>query len=228
VKLSDLAALPLEVGSAIRRRRVFHPMGVLATGTLHRLAEPDADDTAGAGLPLRTADVVVRISKAVGTPGGTPDLTGLAIRLPPERPGDTPWDVLLASTGAGRLGRLLLRPVTSWQAASMTTLMPLSHGGRLYWLRGRLRSALPDQGLSLDAVKRTIADGGLSFDIDQAVGLDDFAPAARLDVTNLVADGTDVAFDPARNIPGGVDLAPAWLTAFRRAAYRRSRAGRDA
>lgn len=222
VKISDIVAVPLGVGSAIRQRRVFHPIGVLATGTLHRVA-PE-----GEGLPVSSSDVVVRVSKALGTPGGVPDLTGLAVRMPPLHADDPPWDLLMATTGGGRLGRLILRPATAWQSATMTTLMPLAHAGKYYWLRARMRTDLAASGLSLEAVKDRIRTGGVVFDIDQAANAGDFRPVARLEISGLVADGTDIAFDPTRNGPADVKLAPGWVTDFRRAAYRRSRQGRDA
>jgi hypothetical protein len=55
VQISDIAALPVRLGSAVRGRRLFHPVGVLAEGTLERLA------ATGEGLPLRSGDVIGRI-----------------------------------------------------------------------------------------------------------------------------------------------------------------------
>ncbi|MGV0802459.1 phosphodiesterase, partial [Mycolicibacterium elephantis] len=43
---SDIAALPVRLGAALRGRRLFHPNGVLAEGLLERIA-PD-----GEGLPM--------------------------------------------------------------------------------------------------------------------------------------------------------------------------------
>jgi len=40
VRVSDIAALPVRLGAAVRRR-VFHPEGVLAEGILERVAAPD-------------------------------------------------------------------------------------------------------------------------------------------------------------------------------------------
>src|SRR5687768_5840019 len=95
VQISDIAALPVQLGSAVRNRRLFHPVGVLADGTIERLAPP------GEGLPIKSGDVIGRVSKAVGLPGAVPDIAGLAWRMEPTGP--TPWDVLLASTVRGRL-----------------------------------------------------------------------------------------------------------------------------
>ncbi|EUA06968.1 hypothetical protein I553_0335 [Mycobacterium xenopi 4042] len=57
VKFPDVVAVPLQWGSALRHRRVFHPAGVMAAGQIERLAPPDQ------GLPIGSCDVVARISK---------------------------------------------------------------------------------------------------------------------------------------------------------------------
>ena len=58
MKASDIVALPLQLGSAVRHRRVFHPLGVLAAGRIERTAPP------GEGLPVESSDIVARVSKA--------------------------------------------------------------------------------------------------------------------------------------------------------------------
>ena len=60
MKASDIVALPLQLGSAVRQRRVFHPMGVLASGRIERVAPPDE------GLPIESTDILVRVSKLRG------------------------------------------------------------------------------------------------------------------------------------------------------------------
>ena len=76
VGISDIAALPVRLGAAARNRRLFHPVGVLAHGTLERVAAPQT------GLPMASGEVIGRVSKAVGLPGGLPDIAGLAWRMP--------------------------------------------------------------------------------------------------------------------------------------------------
>ncbi len=107
-----LLSTPFRWGSALRRRRVFHPDGVVAEGV---------DRTAGGGptrgLPLPSAAIVARLSKAVGRPAALPDVIGLAFRIVPQ--GDSTRRGLghfvglrgLRRCSAGRSG---LRPVTSW------------------------------------------------------------------------------------------------------------------
>jgi hypothetical protein len=222
VDASDIATLPVRLGAAVRHQRLFHPVGILAEGILTRTAGP------GAGLPIDSCDVIARLSKAIGLPGGTPDIAGLAWRIPP--PPDLrscgPWDVLLASTLAGN--RFALAPATSWTGVTFSSLMPLRYRNQLWWLRARLTTHLDTSDLSLDAVEHQIDSDAIEFEIEQACGMGEFAPLAHLALRRLDPSCDDIAFDPALHSHVGVELAPRWLGHFRRAAYRRSRQGRDA
>ncbi|OBF81107.1 phosphodiesterase [Mycobacterium sp. 852002-51163_SCH5372311] len=222
MNLSDLLARPFGWGSAIRGKRFFHPIGVLADGTVERIA-PAAD-----GLPIPSSGVVARLSKATGTPAALPDFIGLALRVPADA---TPWDVLLVSAGSGVLGRTLaLRPVTSWTGQHMTTLMPLRYGGKYWWLRARITTEIPGPGVSLDALRERIEQGGVEVVLDQACGTSDFVLLARLTLTRVLDGqyGEDVSFDPVVNTAPGLKLYPEWLADLRARAYQRSREGRDA
>ena len=225
MNVSDLIALPFEWGSAIRGKRFFHPVGVLAEGSIERLAP------ASEGLPIRSADVLARVSKATGTPGPLPDFIGLAIRVPPSRETDKPWDVLLVSAGSGMLARAVaLRPATSWNGQTLTTLMPLHYKGSHWWLRARTAGDIDGVGLSLDNVRKRLEQGPIQVALDQACGRRDFAPLARLTLTSAVDAERrgDVAFDPVINTAPGLHLSPGWLADLRARAYHRSREGRDA
>jgi hypothetical protein len=218
----DIAALPIRLGAAVRRGRLFHPDGVLAEGMLERIAP------AGEGLPMNSCDVIGRVSKGVGLPGALPDIAGLAWRIPP--PQDlrscTPWDVLLASTVAKT--RLLLGPVRSWSSATFSSLMPLRFHGGVWWVRARVATKIDEPGLSLDTIRNQIDTHGIDFDIEQASGTGLFTPLARLTLRNLDPSNDDIGFDPTLHSDDDVELVPRWLSDFRRAAYRRSREGRDA
>jgi hypothetical protein len=221
VQISDLAALPVKFGAAARGRRLFHPVGVLAEGTLERTAL-DSE-----GLPMRSSDVIGRVSKGIGVPGGRPDIAGLAFRIPP--PQDLrscgPWDVLLASTLARN--RFALAPVTSWSGATFSSLMPLRYRGRVWWLRARLATDIGSHDLALDSIESEINSEGIQFDIEQAEFRNEFRPLARLTLRNVDPSCDDIAFDPALHTDCDVQLLPRWLADFRRASYRRSRQGRD-
>jgi hypothetical protein len=233
MKATDLVTVPFQAGAAVRHRRLFHPVGVLAEGTLERLSPP------GEGLPVESGPIMGRVSKGIGTPGALPDFAGLAWRMQPAPFAATPWDVLLISAGLGSakvtVNRLLLRPVVSWAEAVYSSLMPLRHHGELWWVRARLVTAPEGGGLSLTTIRDRISDGGLAFEVEQACGTGEFIPLARLELTRAVAgepvsdgEGRDIAFDPVRHTAPDVTLWPDWLRELRELAYRGSRQGRDA
>ncbi|XTP34845.1 phosphodiesterase [Mycobacterium sp. TJFP1] len=219
--LTDLATLPIRVGAALRRKRLFHPTGILCGGSVTRLA-PD-----GVGLPLVSGDAVGRISKGAGTPGSWPDFAGLAWRMPGDADGPRPWDVLTVSSAA----RVALRPVRSWSTAQYSTLMPLGYRGGLYWLRARMHTALDPDGLSVQAIRDRIESGSIEFLVEQACGTDTFTALATLKFDRELCEddpGCDQPFDPTVRSGTEMTLEPRWLTRVRRAAYRNSREGRGA
>ena len=228
MKASDLVGVPIEWAAALRHRRLFHPRGVLAEGRVDRVAPPDE------GLPVQSGPVVGRLSKAVGVPGSLPDAAGLAWRMYAGPSGDTPWDVLLVTAGIGDASavpnRLLLHPVTAWADTRYSSLMPLAYRGQLWWVRARMATDIPSEGLDLGTVVDTLARSDIDFEIEQACGSGDFHPLARLRLSQIrpvTAPEQDVSFDPVRNTAPGVCVWPQWLRTFRQLAYRRSREGRD-
>lgn len=220
MKVSEVAALPVRAGAALRHARLFHPDGVLCSGTITRTT------ATGRGLPLSDSEIVGRFSKGAGTPGAMPDFAGLAWRT--HNDGDAhPWDVLMVSAAA----RVVLTPATSWSSAVFSTPMPLGYQGNVYWLRARLSSPGQFDGLSVDEMRERVRATPLVLDVEQAQGTGGFDPLAIIEF-DRVAESTwppnDVAFDPTLNLADGVSLLPQWLTSVRRRAYRSSREGRDA
>lgn len=99
----------------------LHPRGSVVRGTLHRAG---TEPTTGAAWLDEAGedDAVVRLSRAAGLPSALPDIHGLAVRVPT---GDGRYgDLLLASTGLGRLTRFTLTAARSPYARPMTTLLP--------------------------------------------------------------------------------------------------------
>jgi hypothetical protein len=217
-----MAALPVRLGAAARRRRLFHPIGVLAEGILERIAPPDE------GLPMNSCDVIGRVSKGTGLPGALPDIAGLAWRIPPtpDLRSCRPWDVLLASTVAN--SRIVLAPTRSWSNSTFSSLMLFRFHGSVWWVRARLVTTIGEPGLSLDAIRNQIDSGEIDFDVEQAQGTRRFEPLARLTLRHLDPSRDDIAFDPALHCDDDVEVVPRWLGDFRRAAYRHSRETRDA
>lgn len=224
IAFSDLVTTPFRWAAALRGRRVFHPDGVLAGGWIERWAPPEQ------GLPITSCEVVGRVSKGLGTPGALPDIVGLAWKMPASSYPPTGWDVLLASTGAGLLTRVGLRPVTSWSGVTLSSLMPLRYRQSYWWIRARLITEIADGGVSLDSVRTQVDDGGLMFAVEQARGTGSFEMLGQLTLNRLLTgdEARDLVFDPTIHSPADAGLAPAWLTELRRGAYGRSRQGRDA
>lgn len=225
MKAAELAGLPIRAGAAIRGARLFHPNGVLATGTLTRTASENV------GLPVETGAVIARVSKGVGLPGALPDVIGLAIRMEPHDGDDTPWDVLLASALGGTGWRKTVPfPALSLGSSVLSTLQPLDHDGVSWWLRATLATRPDGHNPSLNETQKGIDDGGLAFELEQTRGHTPFLPLARVELTATVpeSDYPDIGFDPTANTTRGVRPGPGWLSSIREVAYRRSRQGRDA
>ena len=219
MRVSEVAGLPFRAGAAVRHARLFHPEGVLCSGTVLRTADP------GRGLPLTDGQVVGRFSKGVGLPGSLPDFAGLAWRS--QTAGGRPWDVLMVSA----LTRVALMPSASWSSAVFSMLMPLGYDGKTFWLRARLSAPAQLPGLSIEGIRSRLQAGGVVLDVEQAQGAGGFESLAILEFDRVVETSwppKDVSFDPAINLAPGVSLLPQWLTALRRRAYRSSRQGRDA
>lgn len=176
---------------------------------------------------MQSCDVIARVSKGIGFPGALPDIAGLAWRVPP--PQDlrscVPWDVLLASSVAH--SRMIPTLVRSWSGTTFSSLMPLRFKRSVWWVRARLATKIDEPGLALDTIRNQIDSGGIAFDVEQAPGTGRFSPLARLTLRNIDPSSDDIGFDPILHSDEDVELVPRWLAEFRRAAYRRSREGRE-
>ena len=123
-----VSALAVSLGAAFyavgrlrrHRRKPLHPDGAVLPATLHRDGAPTAW-----GAPWLDAtgehETTVRLSRSAGLPPPLPDVLGLALRV---RIDGLDADLLLSSTGRGRLGRFLLRPRTAPGRSIYTTLLP--------------------------------------------------------------------------------------------------------
>ncbi|QYF91056.1 hypothetical protein [Arthrobacter sp. PAMC25284] len=104
----------------LRPDRPIHPVGVALTGTIDR--QPEAGTSGIPWVDTPGSDAVsARLSRSVGTPPGWPDILGLALRITTET---GPADVLLASTGMSRPGRLVLTAHRHASNSKLTSLMP--------------------------------------------------------------------------------------------------------
>ena len=211
--LGHVLAVPVGALAALRGGKPMHPRGVVLEGTLEFTGA-----TPPWGVPwldeARTERVLVRLSRGAGLPERLPDLLGLAVHLPG---GDV--DLLLSSTGTGRVTRLL--PVARRDAAT-------TYGSIMGY-----RSAAGT--LRLAAVAERTAGGrtdgvasGLVLVLAAASGPAPWRTFARLVLGDPVAAGDpDVRFDAVRRPPPGL-LPDGPMARLRAPSYLRARVGRDA
>ena len=183
----------------------LHPDGSVVRGTLHRTG---ARRSSGAAWLDGTGDdeVLVRQSRAVGLPSPVPDIFGLALRVPT---GEGRYgDLLLASTGLGRLTRFTLTVARSPYRRPLTTLLPYR---------------TPAGPVLLAAVFRDET----TIDLSWAVGSGAWQPFAELRLRDEPAGGADasVSFDPVRKTLPGLETYD-WVHRLREPAYRTARRSR--
>ena len=195
-------AAAASLASLVRRpAKPLHPYGQVRSATLTRHGGGDSGvswlDEAGRD------DVLVRRSRAAGLPAWLPDVHGLAIGVPLQ---GVRGDLLLASTGLGRLTRFTL--TVAWRAdrRPLTTLLPY-------------RSP---SGPLLVAAR---SDGPDRYRLGWACGTGTWTEWGVLAIHEGSGD-SDVVFDPVlRPLPGLVPYA--WVERLREPAYRASRSRRD-
>jgi hypothetical protein len=216
-----LVAVPLGAIARARGGKPMHPRGAVFDAVLERHG-----GAAGWGVPwldaTATDAAVVRLSRGAGLPAPLPDLLGLAVRLP----GDgLPIDLLLSSTGAGPVTRLLPVPRRDTATVYSSIMGYRSDAGSL-----RI-AALPEAG-GLPSEPRPLAGAvardGLSFTLAVARGLGPWQPFGRLTLTRPVPSlDPDVRFDAVQHPPPGL-VADGPMARFRAPAYARARASRSA
>lgn len=221
-------AVAVPLGALSRRSggKPMHPRGAVLDAVLERTGGP-----AGWGVPWlagRDAQAaLVRLSRGAGLPAPLPDLLGFAVRLPGAAGSPAPVDLLLSSTGRGRLTRWL--PVLRRDAAvPYSSIMGYRSAAGPVFL-----AALPDPGAGRvtaepGPVVEAARAGRLAFTLAAARGAGEWQPFGRL---RLLGPGPevdpDVRFDAVRNPPPGL-VADGPMARFRAPAYAAARQGRDA
>jgi hypothetical protein len=185
-------------------RKPLHPAGRVVTGRLRRLG---LTPPTGIAFVDQAGDqtVLVRESRAVGLPEPLPDIHGLAIRVTNAE--GTPGDLLLATTGWGRLTRFTLTASRSAWGRPMTTLLPYEtvSGPMLIGARSLLPGVVELACAVGGGPWRTFAD--LSISVDEG------------------SDPT-ISFDPIKHPVTGLDQYAA-VVRLREPAYRSARRSRS-
>jgi hypothetical protein len=217
-------AVAVPLGALARRRRgkPMHPRGVVLDAVLERAGGPT-----GWGVPWLAGRgdeaAVVRLSRGAGLPSPLPDLLGLAVRLPGP---DGPVDLLLSTTGRGRLTRWLPVPRRDAGAAYCSIMGYRTAAGPVFL------AALPEPGAAPvpaepGPVAAAARAGRLVFTLAAARGTGPWQPFARLRLLAPVPEvDPDLRFDAVRNPPPGL-VPDGPMARFRAPAYAAAREGRD-
>ncbi|MFD0898880.1 DUF1990 family protein [Actinomadura sediminis] len=204
--VAGAAAKGFALAARLRDGRPLHPEGLVfdAAIVLHggsrEWCVPFLDDRA-------VLHGTARLSRAAGLPDAFPDVLGLALRWPQ---GDGDADLLLATTGHGRLGRHLLRPAIRWTPGFYGSLLAYRAGDRCVLLGAAARGPrIRPAGLA--GLARAVDARPLLFDLVVAT---EFGPWERFGELRLTGpartDGrAPIRFDPARRPVRG--LPPAGL-----------------
>lgn len=210
---SAAVTVPFRLLGRWRGARVFHPHGLIHTGTL-RLDQADLLDGAG------SYDVIARVSKSISTPGDLPDLLGIALHIPTEQ---GLVDLLFATTGSRAGLRHVLVPRQSFTSGVYTTLLPYQVAGRT-----RIIGLLPigDRTVPtrLNTLDAAINRRPLEFVIAVATLTGDWEPRGILEITAPWTGADISAFDPqVHHVPRLSPTGP--FQTVRRLAYLGSRIG---
>jgi hypothetical protein len=194
-----LSSGAVALGAARDRTKPLHPDGRIRRASVTRVGGSARTGVPWLDEPGRD-DALVRFSRGVGLPAALPDVRGLAIRV---RPGETPADLLLASTGLGRVSRFLLAPTWRGTGHPVTTLLPYrSPRGAL------LLAARPESEQRLELM--------------WAGPVGPWVPFGALELGESLGDDTEVSFDPIVNVLPGLRQYD-WVTRLREPAYRAAR-----
>ncbi len=187
------------------RGKPLHPDGGVREARLER-----EGSGAHTGVPWidepGTDHCLVRFSRASGVPAPLPDVHGIALRVP--RPDGGHGDVLLATTGTGRLTRFLLVAARETTGAAHTTLIPYR---------------TPTGPLQLAFFPRDEQ----TFRLAHARPRGAWTPFATLHVRGdaSTADDEPISFDPVTNRIPALDVYR-WAARLREASYRAARHAR--
>lgn len=198
--LGGALARAVKVVDAVRpARRPIHSRGEGWHATLRVAGAGEGPRTGVAWLDEPSGEeVLVRFSTSFGLPGWLPDIQGVALRVPqPEGFAD----LLLASTGTGRVGRFVLRPARARSGAPYTTLLPY-RGPRGPLLLG-LREHTPGR-----------------LELSWATPAGAWHPVGELVLHRRTCP--DVRFDPVLATPPGL-VQYDWVVRVREPAYRTAR-----
>jgi hypothetical protein len=216
-----LVAVPLGGIARWRNGKPMHPRGAVFEAVLERDGSPD-----GWGVPWldarATDEALVRFSRGAGLPAPLPDLLGLAVRLPTD---GAPVDLLLTTTGAGPLSRLVPVPRRDTAAVYSSIMGYRSDAGSLRLAAFPEADEVPSDP---EPLARAVSRDGLRFTLAAARGPGPWRRFARLSLRDpLPSLDPDIRFDAVQHPPPGL-VPDGPMARFRAPAYARARAASSA
>jgi hypothetical protein len=203
----------------LRPDRPIHPVGVALTGVIERRPGSTGSGVTWLDSP-GTDPVSARFSRSLGTPSGWPDILGLALRI---QTGAGPADVLLASTGASRAGRLFLTAHRNASNSMLTSLMPYKGTKGPVLLAARPEAAGTGLPAAPAAFRRALGSGAWTLGLYHARPAGAWIRFGTL-VLTLDPEVPDVPirFDPlSHQLPGAATYE--WAARLRQPSYAAAR-----
>lgn len=202
---ATLAVLVRGLAAVRRPPKPMHPHGAVRQGRLHRHGGRRATGAAFLDRP-GVDDVVVRESRGVGLPSGWPDVHGLAVKVSLD--GARHADLLLSTTGAGRLTRYLLTATRAQEHGLLGTLFPFRSPSGPVVVAGRYR-------------------GPATVELVYAGPREEWQPFAELELGEREPDDPALVFDAVLHPPPGLEQYDA-VRRLRGPSYAGARAARGA
>ena len=217
--LGAAPAVALGALSALRGRRVFHPVGVAydATARVPQIG-PDVQI-----LPVGEHGAVVRFSRGAGLPLPLPDLLGVAVKLPRLGAAGGDQDFLLISSAEPPALRRLLVPRGGFAGRRFSSILAYRFEGDSLVVGAVVEGA----DSRLDDPARAPTQPIATVHLEVATFFGDWVRVASIDIgRRLPQDEADgLQFDPWET---SADLQPAGvLNAARGPAYRLSQLARS-
>lgn len=202
--VEGVLASALATGSALRRARVFHPVGVAYAVTVR--IEPGPAGPWGAPLLDRPATLpgVVRLSRGAGLPEGLPDVLGLALRLTDAHGPGRHQDLLVNTAGREPLVRQVFLPARGFGTGRYSSVLPYRTGtGRVLFGARPLGGGTLRTFAELD---RAAAAGELRFRLEAARPGGPWRPVGTVEVGERLPDAVarELRFHVNEHTGGGI------------------------
>lgn len=170
---------------------------------------------------------IVRFSRSLGLPEASPDIHGMAVRLPDLHGRDHHQDLLLVSSGDGLLVHHLFVPGFGYFDRPYSSVLAFRGRGRAFLLAARLAPDAPRPrggGSELADLLAAATTGRLRYDFGVAAITGTMVPVGALTVGERLDPSLErTRFNPANTGGGLQPKGP--VNRMRRQVYERSQAG---